>query len=984
MTKKTANKITPELSAAKDQVDSSESLLKKVLLAGTALIDAPPGEIDYKKIADTIIEISGAKYVSCNLFDENGLDFTTVALVGINEHILKISSLIGFEIVNRKWAHDPVRAEKIKKNTITHFDTLHELTGTVLPVVIISMLEKTFNIGKAVLVKITKNNVAVGDFTLLFSRGTALKNSELVELFANQVGLFITRRRAEDALYKSTERYRRLFNSGNDAIFVHGSDAHSTPIRFTDVNDVACNLLGYSREELLQMSPFDINGGDTSLVESLAKSGHAVFERVLVGKSGKKIPVEISSSVFMEEGQSYVLSVARNIAERKRAENALSESEAKFRSIAENLSDVIFVSDERGILSYISPATEKVFGYTTDEPIGRFFGDFLSEKELPRIMPIFEKALRTGVTTPNLAVVAKRKDGTLFDIELNSSVIIKDHKMVGAIGLLRDVTLRKRAEEALIQTNRHLEESTARANTLAAQAALANASKSEFLATMSHEIRTPMNGVIGMTGLLLDTNLDEEQRRYAEIVHQSGESLLGLINDILDFSKIEAGKLSLEMLDFNLQNTLDDLTELLMMRAREKGLQLHCVVDPAVPVLLRGDPGRLRQILTNLAGNAIKFTVAGEVAIRVGLVQKSNSSVLLRFTVRDTGIGIAADKIDLLFNKFSQVDSSTTRQYGGTGLGLAISRQLAELMGGEAGVTSVQGKGSEFWFTVCLATQAEGAVTPVVKHYAANSSIRLSGRILLVEDNLINQQVSVGILKKLGLQADVVDNGARALQALERGNYDLVLMDVQMPVMDGLQATKIIRNPQSRVLNHLVPVIAMTARAMQGDQEECLSAGMNDYITKPVNRQLLMKVLAQWLPCSTGHIVTEQADSGGPFIKQSPISNPAVFNYNSLMERVMNDGALVKEILALFISETPKQIRALKQGSINRDCKCIGIYAHTLQGSAGNVSADQLRHVVTQIEKASIDNNLDLVFALIPELEKQFEYAVVEMQKKIG
>lgn len=694
--------------------------------------------------------------------------------------------------------------------------------------------------------------------------------------------------------------------------------------------------------------------------------------------------------------------------------------------------------------------------------------------------------------------------------------------VIGLTLILVDITERKQAEEKLLAYADEVEKKNKELDIALVSAEEATRAKSEFLANMSHEIRTPMNGVIGMAGLLLDTELTDEQRHYAEMVKVSGESLLGIINDILDVSKIEAGKLELEMIDFDLSNMLDDFAAMLSIKAHEKDLEFICAAAPDVPSFVRGDAGRLQQILINLAGNAIKFTHEGEVVIYVILESETDAEVVLHFSVKDTGIGIPESKISQLFNKFYQVDASTTRHYGGTGLGLAISKQLIEMMGGRIGVEGGEGKGSEFWFTVKLAKQLDspsqkinlrgirGAYILIVDDNATNREIlnkRLSSfgakveesvdgltalqamylaydkgkpfdlvildmhmpgmdgesvarfiksdkklkdtslvmlsslgkrtdnqypddqnfaayltkpvkhgelidtlseilctdkrkqqslpqdsilaiplqshsnlRILLAEDNVINQKVAQSMLQKMGYRVDVVGNGIEAVKALEMLPYDMVFMDVQMPEMDGFEATRHVRDPNSAVKYHEIPIIAMTAHAMKGDRERCLEAGMNDYISKPISLQAIKEVLDRWQSRQHKENSSKEKYLENTNNSENISKSPLVFDRDALLERAMNDEELVRKLIGMFLKDLPKQITALKENVQSMNFENVKWYAHYIKGSSANIGAIALSTVAANMEKAGNEHLTDEIAVFMSELEKQYELLTVQLK----
>ena len=681
----------------------------------------------------------------------------------------------------------------------------------------------------------------------------------------------------------------------------------------------------------------------------------------------------------------------------------LQESEEKHRTILESIEEGYFEVDLAGNFTFVNDAVCKILGYSNEELREMNNRDYTDSETAARMYRAFNEIYRTGKPATIIDYEIIRKDGGIRDLELSAS-LLKDPagEPAGFRGVIRDVTEKKQAEAM-------------RREKLAAEAA--SRAKSKFLANMSHEIRTPLNGIIGMTELAMMTDMDSNQRNILQTIQTESNSLLGIINDVLDFSKIEAEMLELEETSFDLTSMIDNLVNSFAHRAQQKGLEIKGSLAPDVPSGVIGDPGRLRQVLTNLVANAVKFTLKGEINIDVHMAEDLGKSVKLHFSVRDTGIGIPEDKKGTIFESFTQADSSTTRKYGGTGLGTSISKQLAELMGGEIGLESKVGKGSTFWFTAVFSKQTiergiriKKEEKPVIGQTLIGKQ-RRSLKVLLVEDYPTNQQVAMSHLKAAGYHVDLAENGLAALELYRKNHYHLILMDIQMPVMDGYEATREIRkletenrqiettdmtsdhqqplssNTQMQSTIQRVPIIAMTAHAVKGYREECLDAGMDDYLTKPLTRKHFLAMVEKWTGSATDADVetaslqltpqpdTITLDESGLQQRSNKhqSKNGLPMDFEKALNEFEGDEAVLIEVIKGFMKNVRGQIGVIQEALISRNADRVWKEAHSIKGGAANLRADQLSRIAFELENIGRSGKLERGTEALKRLEKELD-----------
>jgi two-component system sensor histidine kinase/response regulator len=897
----------------------------------------------------------------------------------------------------------------------------------------------------------------------------------------------LDRKRAAEALRSSEERYRALVENSLGLICTHELDG-----RLLSVNPAAARALGYGPDEVIgrnlrEFLPSAVHHRYADYLTLIRQETVSTGLMRISRRDGGESIWEYTNSLQVESGKpSYVLGYAHDVTESKRFEKALRESEERYRDLFENSTDLIQIANPHGLIVYVNSVWKRVLGYE-DEDVTRFsFFDIVQPDGRTKCREVFARAV-AGERIDYFEATFITRDGRAIAVEGNITCSFKEGKPTSARGIFHDITGRKGMEAELHRTRDRALESARL--------------KSEFLANMSHEIRTPMNGVIGMTELLLSTDLAANQRASGDAILASAESLLVIINDILDFSKIEAGILVFSSVDFSLRETLGEIMKPLAVRAFAKGLELVYYALPDVPEALVGDPGRLRQIIINLVGNAIKFTERGEVVLRVEKISHENDEAILHFSVTDTGIGISPQNQKLIFEPFVQADGSTVRQYGGTGLGLTISLRLIEKMRGHIWIESQLDKGTTFHFTTRFKVQREVKPAPaapapaglrdlsvlvvddnrtnrrllqdMLSQWDMKPSIADCGQaalatlnyardqgepftlvlldadmpdldglgmaeqmnlhpglaqhvilmqrpdnlgpvcpedlgikvcltkpirsadllnavmaalcrapdqegqaatvlvstspsrrsflvILLAEDNEINQSVAVGILEQQGYSVTVAVNGKLALAALEKERFDLILMDVQMPVMTGLEAVAAIREQEHAAGGH-IPIIAMTAHAMEGDRQRCLDAGMDGYLAKPFRARDLLKSIEN-LMSGLAETALSAAD---------PLSNGAVLDRSAMLDCVGGNQELLRAVIGVFLKNCPGLVAKIRCAVAERDCDALKLAAHTLRGAASTFLSASAVEATTRLERIGRESQLSSAKDQLSTLEKE-------------
>ena len=762
---------------------------------------------------------------------------------------------------------------------------------------------------------------------------------------------------AKAAMEESEERFRQAFEFAGVGMALVGLDG-----RWIRVNQAICDIVGYAAEELMRKTfqeithPRDLTDELPQMQELLeGKRRFYQLEKRYIHRRGHVVWVRLTPSLVrdMMGAPLYFVAQIEDITDRKQLETALAQSEERTRLFAEHAPAAVAMFDRD--MHYLVVSKKWISDYKLEgkQVIGRSHYEVFPD--IPERWKEDHRQCLVGAVKISQADLFIREDGSQQWLRYELRPWHESDGTIGGIVMFtQDITQQKLMEDTLAKARDHALE--------------ASRLKSAFLANMSHEIRTPMNGIIGMSDLMMDTRLTADQREMARVIQTSAGNLLGIINDILDFSKIEAGKLHIEPVEMELRPLVNDIVTLLSQQAQRKNLLLTAEFDSRLEGALLGDAGRIRQVLLNLAGNAIKFTQRGQVAIRARCIEDKADERVVKIEIKDSGIGIPLAAQQKLFQSFMQADGSTTRKYGGTGLGLAISRQLVELMGGEIGVSSEEGKGSMFWFQLSLPkTSRSVRPTGVSDSKPARVAPRRKLRFLVAEDNHTNQMVVRGFLEKMGHQADFVFNGSEALGLLALHTYDAILMDCQMPEMDGYTATRHIRAGAVKGRDSTIPIIALTAFAMPSDRVKCIEAGMNDYLAKPLRADELEQVLTR---CGlTG------ASAAAPAIRPSVLDDAL---RSDQMERLRQlpgrkHSTLLEDVAEIFLKETPDTLASLRGLADRHQQQETTQLAHRLAGSVASLGGEKMQAAAAAVEQSAERGAWPEVPEMLTRLDEEWQ-----------
>lgn len=780
------------------------------------------------------------------------------------------------------------------------------------------------------------------------------------------------RKKSEERLQIANEQLFVFFNLNPVATYI----ASSNDERFRFVNKAFLKLFSLEQEEIVGKTAVEVGLIANEELERILKqlreneSHLGGFEYRMKNKEGKALDILGYNEEIMMDDVQYYIGTMQNISEIKETEEKLRKL-SEFQDIMLNATDyAIFTTDANtGTIISFNKGAERMLGYTAEEVVGKtspaLYHDFneviarakqLSEELNTEVKPgidVFRIKVRLGYASDVHEWTNIRKDGTRITVELMLSPLRNnDGEIFAYVGIAKDISQQKKLQNDLIKAKQIAEESVIL--------------KEAFLANMSHEIRTPMNAIIGFTDLLLKRNLQAKEIDYVQTIKKSGENLLRIINDILDVSKIDSGMMEFEELPISIKEIFSSLNIMLSQKAREKNLRLEFRYDEHLPGTVLGDPTRLTQIILNLVGNAIKFTKMGGIFVFARLMREDWDGYEIEFAIKDTGIGIPEEKLKSVFERFSQAEAHTTRNYGGTGLGLSIAKQLVTLQGGTMNVESKVGEGSVFSFKLYF-KKTDKIYTSHQPNQDALDVERLNKlKILLVEDNPINIKFVVSLFADYRIQADIAENGKIAVEKVKENSYDLILMDIEMPEMNGYETTSVIRH----ILKSEVPIIAMTAHAMAGEQDKCLALGMNDYISKPINANLLFEKMLQAVTSSSLD-VKEQTHK------------VRVINLDFLVESMGGKKDVIRETIDIFLSQVPEDLAILNEAVDTGDFQRVKNYAHKMKSTASLIGMHELMPVLAEMETlGAAKKEIEKIRELRKPLNELCEQGIEEMEQE--